>query len=602
MSTSSRLIPLRTLCDIFFVATSRELPRAMSYKKDGRWVDISTRELYSSVVTVARALDSWGMAKGDRAAILSENRPEWVFADFACLLTGVVDVPIYPTLTAEQIAYMLKDSGARIAFVSTEEQLNKVLSIRAKTAVQKIVVMDDVATKASDVIRMSDLLTNQHQGQDPGLEARARSISPDDLATILYTSGTTGTPKGVMLTHGNIAANVMYSLVPFPIAVGEIYVSFLPLCHIFARHVDYAMFVHGLTLAYCPRLENLPQTLVEVRPTFEITVPRVLEKAQQKVSERSSKGLKRRIADWAMGVGRKHIHEVVEGRRPSSLTWKIADLLLFSKIRAGFGGRIHYFISGGAPLGIALAEWCASAGILVYEGYGLTETSPVIAVNTPENHKLGTVGKPLPNVQCKVAQDGELLVRGPSVFKGYWNLPEETRAAFVDGWFKTGDIASIDNDGYLSILDRKKDLIKTSAGKFIAPQPLENTLKMNALIAHPAILGDRRNFPAVLIAPNFPMLEQWAAANGVNFTSRQELVGNNKVQALYESIVEELNSGLAQYEKLKRVLLVADEFSIQTGELTPSMKLKRRAVEQKYKKEIDQMYAGASAEYSSAGR
>src|SRR5262249_13542098 len=400
--------------------------------------------------------------------ILSENRREWVFADFAALLLGVVDVPIYPTLTADQIAFMLKDSGARIAFVSTQEQLSKVLTICGKTALEKIVMMDDVAAKSDKVISMSALLSKAQPDRDPGLEARARQVQPDDLATIIYTSGTTGTPKGAMLTHGNIAANVMYSLVPFPVAVGEIYISFLPLCHIFARHVDYAMFVHGLTLAYCPRLDNLPQTFVEVRPTFEITVPRVLEKAQQKVSERASKGLKRRIAEWAMGVGRKHIAEVVEGKRPTSLAWRLADLLLFKKIRAGFGGRIHYFISGGAPLGLALAEWCAAAGILVYEGYGLTETSPVIAVNTPKDNKLGTVGLPLPNVECKIAEDGELLVRGPSVFKGYWNLPEETRAAFEDGWFKTGDIASIDDDGYLSILDRKKDLIKTSAGKFIA--------------------------------------------------------------------------------------------------------------------------------------
>jgi long-chain acyl-CoA synthetase len=497
---------------------------------------------------------------------------------------------------------MLNDSGARIAFVSTQEQLNKVVSIRSKTTVEKIVVMDDMSADAPNVLPMSSLLRSQKQGKDTDLEARARALEPDDLATILYTSGTTGTPKGVMLTHGNIASNVMYSLVPFPIAVGEIYISFLPLCHIFARHVDYAMFVHGLTLAYCPRLENLPQTFAEVRPTFEITVPRVLEKAQQKVSERSSKGIKRVIANWAMSVGRKHIAEVVEGKRPRSLAWRLADLLLFSKIRAGFGGRIHYFISGGAPLGLALAEWCAAAGILVYEGYGLTETSPVISVNTPEHHKLGSVGRPLPNVECRVAEDGELLVRGPSVFNGYWNLPEETRAAFVDGWFKTGDIASLDSDGYLSILDRKKDLIKTSAGKFIAPQPLENTLKMNPLVSHAAVLGDKRNFPAVLIAPNFPMLEDWARANSVSFLSRAELIADPNVQALYDGIIEDLNLSLARYEKLKRVLLVPDEFSIQTGELTPSMKLKRRTVEQKYKHEIDAMYAGAAAEYSSAGR
>lgn len=600
--SNSRLFPLRVLGDVFFTSTSRELPRAMSYKKDGRWVDISTRELYSSVVTLARALESWGIAKGDRVAILSENRPEWAIADFACLLLGAVDVPLYPTLTAEQIAYLLMDSGSRVVFVSTREQLAKLESIRNRTRLEKIVLMDEVGAAPAEVIRISALLRNRREGKDAELEARARALSPDDLATIIYTSGTTGTPKGVMLTHGNIAANVMYSLVPFPVSAGEVYISFLPLCHIFARHVDYAMFVYGLTLAYCPFQENVPQTFLEVRPTFEITVPRVLEKTQQKVAERSSKGLKRVIANWAMGVGRAHMPEILDGKRPTSLSWRLADALVFSKIRAGFGGRLHYFISGGAPLGTALGEWCASAGIRVFEGYGLTETSPVISVNTPEHHKLGTVGLPLPNVECKLAPDGELLVRGPSVFQGYWNLPEESAASFEDGWFKTGDIASIDAEGYISIVDRKKDLIKTSAGKFIAPQPLENALKMNALVSHAAVLGDRRNFPAVLIAPNFPMLEQWAGTNDVKFSSRQGLIANRKVQALYDEIVEQVNSGLAQYEKLKRVLLVPDEFSIQSGELTPSMKLKRRTVEQQYKKQIDAMYAEAAAEYSAIGR
>jgi long-chain acyl-CoA synthetase len=600
--SNSRLFPLRTLADVFFTSTGRDLPRAMSYKKDERWLDISTRELYSSVVTLARALESWGIARGDRVAILSENRPEWALADFACLLLGAVDVPIYPTLTAEQIAYLLKDSGSRVVFVSTREQLAKLETIRDRTRLEKIVLMDDVGAAPADVIRISALFRNRREGKDAELEARARALSPDDLATIIYTSGTTGTPKGVMLTHGNIAANVMYSLAPFPVEVGEVYISFLPLCHIFARHVDYAMFVHGLTLAYCPFLENVPQTFLEVRPTFEITVPRLLEKTQQKVSERSNRGLKRIIANWAMGVGREHMPETLDGKRPSNLAWRLADALVFSKIRAGFGGRLHYFISGGAPLGTELGQWCASAGIRVFEGYGLTETSPVIAVNTPEHHKLGTVGLPLPNVECKLAPDGELLVRGPSVFKGYWNLPEETAACFENGWFKTGDIASIDPEGYLSIVDRKKDLIKTSAGKFIAPQPLENALKMNALVSHAAVLGDRRNFPSVLIAPNFPMLEQWANDNNVAFSSRQELIAHAKVQALYWEIVDQLNGGLAQYERLKRVLLVADEFSVQSGELTPSMKLKRRTVEQQYKKQIDAMYAEAAAEYSSAGR
>lgn len=595
-------IALHTLVDVFLIATGREHPRAMSHKKDGRWIDISAAELYSQVVTLARTLEAWGIRKGDRVVILSENRPEWAFVDFASLLLGAVDVPIYPTLTADQIAYLLSDCGARVAFVSTQQQLAKLLSVRSRTALEKIVVMDAVTPAPADVIPMASLLRSEKNGRDTDLEARARQLQPDDLATIIYTSGTTGTPKGAMLTHGNIASNVMYSLAPFPVMMGEVYISFLPLCHIFARHVDYAMFVHGLTLAYCPHLENLSQTFIEVRPSFEITVPRVLEKTQQKVAERSSKGLKRVITKWAMGVGRAHMAEVLDGKKPTGLRWRIADALVFSKIRAGFGGRLQHFISGGAPLGTALGEWCASAGLRVFEGYGLTETSPVIAVNTPGEHKLGTVGRPLPNVECKLAEDGELLVRGPSIFKGYWNLPEETRAAFTDGWFRTGDIGSIDNDGYLSIVDRKKDLIKTSAGKFIAPQPLENALKMNPLVSHPAVLGDRRNFAAVLIAPNFPLLEEWAQANGVAFSSRQALIADSKVQAMYEGIVEQLNSDLAQYQKLKRVLLVPDEFSIQTGELTPSLKLRRRIVEQKYKAQIDAMYADAAAEYSSAAR
>jgi long-chain acyl-CoA synthetase len=596
MSLQGPPVSLRTLVDVFLVATSREHPRAMSYKKDGRWLNISSGELYSHVVTLARALEAWGVGKGDRVAILSENRPEWAFADFAALLIGAVDVPIYPTLTAEQIAYLLKDCGARIVFVSNQEQLTKLLSIRQQTHLDKIIVMDDVSSATTDVVRISSLLQQPSQRRNVELEARARQIEPDDLATIIYTSGTTGTPKGVMLT------NVMYSLAPFPLAVGEVYISFLPLCHIFARNVDYGMFVHGLTLAYCPRMENLPQTFIEVRPTFQITVPRVLEKAQHKVAERAGTRLKRTIADWAMLVGREHMLEILNEKRPANWRWRLADVLLFSKIHAGFGGRLRYFVSGGAPLGLPLAEWCASVGICVFEGYGLTETSPVISVNTPTHHKLGTVGRPLPNLECKTADDGELLVRGPSVFQGYWNLPEETRAAFIDGWFKTGDIASIDSDGYISILDRKKDLIKTSGGKFIAPQPLENQLKMNPLVSHAAVLGDRRNFPAVLIAPHFPLLEEWARSNGVEFASRGELIGSDKVQALYEGVVEELNAGLAKYEKLKRVLLVADEFSIQTGELTPSLKLRRRAVEQKYKDRIDAMYAEAAAEYSSAAR
>src|SRR5208282_4589558 len=345
--------------------------------------------------------------------------------------------------------------------------------------------------------------------------------------------------------------------------------------------------------AYCSFMENLPQTLLEVRPTLCVSVPRVYEKIYAK-TETTARGFPRHaIYRWALSVGRAHKPEILTGETPTSPSWKLANNLVFSKIRAGMGGNVETFISGGAPLGRELAEWFATIGIRIHEGYGLTETSPVIAVNTPIHHRIGTVGRTLPNLEVRIAEDGEILVRGPSVFKGYWNRPEETQNAFVDGWFKTGDIGHLDSEGYLSITDRKKDLIKTSGGKFIAPQPIESSLKLNPLIGTAVVLGDRRKFPAVLISPHFPVLEDWARANHVDFASRQALVTHVKVQALYEGIIEELNQNMARFEKLKRVLLVAEEFSAEDGTLTHTLKVRRRGIEERYQALIDEMYAKA---------
>jgi long-chain acyl-CoA synthetase len=557
---------LETLNDIFFTVAERNHPRVMLHRQANQWTAISAQELYRGVAGVAGQLRRWGISRGDRVAILCENRPEWAIADFASLLLGAVTVPIYSTLTAEQTAYMLRDSGARVVFVSTEKQLQKVSSILAETPAEKIVVMDAVKA-AADATPMQQLMQEGPQARNPELDASARNVGPSDLATIIYTSGTTGTPKGVMLTHGNIASNLVFSLSGFPVREGDVSLSFLPLSHVTARHVDYAMLYHGVTLAYVALLSHFQQALLEVQPTIFVGVPRVYEKIHA------------------------HRAEVLAGQKPESAAWQLADRLVYSKVQAGMGGRGQIFISGGAPLGRELAEWYADIGIRIHEGYGLTETSPVIAVNSPGSHKIGTVGKPLANLEVRIAEDGELLVRGPSVFKGYWNKPEETRDAFVDGWFKTGDIGSLDADGFLSITDRKKDLIKTSGGKFIAPQPIENSLKHNALIAEAVVLGDKRKFPAVLIAPNFLVLEDWARANELAFASRQELIAHPKVRALYESIVEELNQNLARFEKLKRVMLVPDEFSAENGLLTASMKLRRRVVEERYRREIEEMYA-----------
>lgn len=584
---------LATLNDIFYTLVERGSDRVMLQRQAIQWVPISARELYRNVSGVARALQSWGVTRGDRIAILSENRPEWTTADFACQLIGAISVPIYSTLTAEQTAFILRDAECRAVFVSSDAQLRKVQSIQPQTPVKKLVVMDGIET--AHAISMSHMMHAGSQDRDTELDRSARAIGGDDLATIIYTSGTTGVSKGVMLTHGNLASNIEYSLKGFDLAGDHVSVSFLPLSHVTARHVDFALLYHGVTLAYCPFVDQLPQTLLEVRPTIFVSVPRVYEKIHAQADLKARDFPKNLIFQWALAVGREHQAEILVGQTPSAPSWKLANKLVYSKIREGMGGRSQVFISGGAPLGRELADWFATVGIRIHEGYGLTETSPVIAVNTPSAHKLGTVGKPLGNLQVRIAGDGEILVRGPSVFRGYWKRPEETANAFVDGWFKTGDIGHLDAEGFLSVTDRKKDLIKTSGGKFIAPQPIENSLKHNALIAEAIVVGDKRKFPAVLIAPYFPLLQDWARNNHVSFTSRTDLIANPKVQALYEGIVEDLNTNLARFEKLKKVMLIAEEFTPEDGTLTHTMKVRRRAVEDRYRARIDDLYAHAEA-------
>ena len=588
---------LLTLNDILLAVSKSRRDRVMLQRQVVGWVPISSAEIYRSVVGVARALESWGIGRGDRVAILSENRPEWTITDFAALALGAVTVPIYSTQTAEQTSFILNDSGVRVIAVSTKNQLEKVLAIKPRTPVERVIVMD--AVESADAIPMAALMLQGPADFDADFEARLRTVGPDDLATIIYTSGTTGAPKGVMLTHGNMASNISSSMEGFGFGTkDEVSLSFLPLSHVTARHVDFALLYRGVVLAYCPEIAHLARALAEVRPNIFIAVPRVYEKIRQQVIVKTVGFPKSAIYRWALSVGRAHRDQTLAGIPPASISlkMKIADRLVFSKVRAGMGGEAEEFISGGAPLGRELAEWYADIGIPIHEGYGLTETSPVIAVNTPKVCKLGTVGKPLPNVEVRIADDGEVLVRGPSIFKGYWKRPEETREAFVEGWFKTGDIGQLDADGYLSITDRKKDLIKTSGGKFVAPQPIENSLKLNPFIGTAVVIGDRRKFPAVLIAPHFPVLEDWARANHVDFASREILVANAKVQALYEGIVEETNQNLARFEKMKRVLVIAEEFSAADGTMTHTFKVRRRGIEERYRTLIDEMYAKAETE------
>jgi len=587
------ILPMKplTLNDVFSAIVERGDQRVMLAREASQWVPISSQQLYQHVAGVARALRQWGLTKGDRLAILSENRPEWAVADFAALQLGAVVVPIYATLTSQQTAYILADSGAKIVVVSTAQQLEKLLSIKDQTAVERVLVMDPVDT--SDAVPMRRLMQEGPVERDPELDVCARAISADDLASIIYTSGTTGASKGVQLTHGNLTSNILCSLEGFDVQPGQLSVSFLPLSHVTARHADFALLYHGVTLAYCPFFEQLPQVLMDVSPTIFVAVPRVYEKIHSQVEQNAKSFPQRAIYRWALSVGREHLLKVLAGEVPTSLSWKLANRLVFSQVRARMGGHVETFVSGGAPLGIELAAWYASIGIRIHEGYGLTETSPVIAINSPRAHKLGTVGRLLSNVEVQIADDQEILVRGPSVFRAYWNRPEETSNAFVDGWFKTGDIGMLDEAGFLSVTDRKKDLLKTSGGKFIAPQPVENSLKLHALIGTAVVVGDRRKFASVIISPCFALLEDWARANHLSFSSRKELVANPKVQALYESMVGEVNKTLARYETLKKVLLVPDEFTADDGTLTPTLKLRRKAIQERYRKQIDGLYEEA---------
>jgi len=582
------VLNLQTLNDILVTIEASHREQVMLVQdKTGAWQPISAAEIGRRVRALAAALRAWGIAKGDRVAILSENRWEWCVADFACLAIGAVDVPLYPTLLREQITPLLADSKARVLFVSTRAQYEKVAALGSSSSLERIVIMDDETMPGA--VTLSSLLATP---ANPDFDKVARDLAPDDLATLIYTSGTTGEPKGVMLTHGNIASNINHSTAEFGFTPADSCISFLPLSHITARHLDYALYAQNVTVAYCPAFDHLPQTFLAVRPTIVVAVPRVYEKVRQVAEQKAAaSGITRRLFGWALRTGRKHRDQIAAGKQPASTAWKIADAIVFSKLRAGFGGNVRYFIAGGAPLGIDTAHWFASAGIRILEGYGLTETSPVLAINTPSANRMGSVGRPLPNIECSIAADGELLVRGPNIFPGYWKQRGDAEAFDEDRWFHTGDIGHLDADGFLFITDRKKELIKTSGGKFIAPQPIENKLKASYLVANAAMVGDRHKFASALIAPNFAALEPWANEHGIAAASRQQLVADPKVRAEYQAIVDKVNSTLANFETIKRFRLVPDEWGLDSGELTPSLKLRRRVVTQKYAQEIAEFYA-----------
>ena len=583
---------LNTLNDIFFRIAYETGPRAILYPdKEGKWQPLSGMDVYARVRALARVFTAWGLVKGDRVAILSENRWEWAVTDFASLALGLIDVPIFPTLQPELTGNLLAHSGARVVVVSTRQQYEKVAKVRARTSIEQVILMDQVAE--TDAVWFQTLMGElPGRARDEHFEAVAESITPDDPATIIYTSGTTADPKGVVLTHGNMAQNVTCYVREFGFAPGDSSVSFLPLSHVTARSLDYALASEKVALAYVPGLEKLMPAIKAVQPTYFIAVPRVYEKIRQETERRAGQsGFKKRVAGWALKTGARNRAALLKGKRPASPLWRLANKLFYSKLAASFGGRVTHYVSGGAPLGMDNAQWFLNAGIRIYEGYGLTETSPVLGANTPLHYRMGSVGKVLANVEARIADDGELLVRGPTVFKQYWRNPELTAAAFDEqGWFRTGDIGRIDPDRYLFITDRKKELIKTSAGKFIAPQLIESKLKADLLVADAALFGDREKYVAAVLSPNFAALERWAGEQGIVAAGRRELVEHPQVQTRYKETIRRVNATLADYELLKRFVVVPDEWSQETGELTPSLKLKRRVLADKYREEIAALF------------
>ncbi|MEO7985189.1 MAG: long-chain fatty acid--CoA ligase [Gemmatimonadales bacterium] len=573
---------------------------ALRSKREGRWTDLSYRELADRVQDLSVGLIELGVAPGDRVALLSENRPEWAITDFACLAARCTDVPIYPTLPPKQAEYVLRDSSAVAVLVSTAAQVEKVLAARERLPALRHVIAFNAAAVRPGVLSVDAVMAigRSARGRHPDWREQALGAHADDLATLIYTSGTTGDPKGVMLTHGNISSNVTAAVGLFDFAPTDECLSFLPLSHIFERMFGhYAMFHAGVIINYAESFDTVPADMVARRPTIVAAVPRLYEKIYGRVLDgvRASSASRRRIFEWARRVGARWADLVIARKRvPVALAVKhaLADHLVFAKLRARTGGRIRLFISGGAPLTPEIARFFYAAGMPVVEGYGLTETSPVIAVNTPAHLKLGTVGRPMPGVDVRIAPDGEILTRGPHVMRGYFNKPGATAEAIdPEGWFHTGDIGALDADGFLTITDRKKDLIVTAGGKNIAPQPIENLARTNKFVANAVMLGDRRPFPIMLVVPNIESLKAWAAHQRIAENDPVRLLALPEVRKKLEREVRKSLRDLAQYEMPKKLLLLSSEFSMETGELTPKLSVRRRVVEERHREAIESLYA-----------
>lgn len=596
-------LPTGTLAELFLTAVEKH-GSTLAYRyfpdEGAALEDVTFDQVYALVRAAAAGLQELGLTRGDKVAILSENRLEWAVADFACLCTGVLDVPIYSTLTASQVAYILENSQAKLVFVSDGVQAEKAVEACHQIGRDlRVLMFDPTAPPLEGVLIWRDFLEHGRQAAADGdqrFRSGALEALPEDVATILYTSGTTGDPKGVMLTHNNLWSNVKSIERVLPPVSEDTSLVFLPLSHVLQRMVSLLHFSDGVTQAFAHSMYTVAEDLKIVRPNIAVSVPRLYEKVYNTVME--AQGIKKMVVQWAREMGGAWAEEKLAGREPSGVlkcAYAIADALVFWRIRSAMGGRIRYFVSGGAPLSVEINRFFFSAGIQIFEGYGLSETSPVTNLNTPEHLRIGTVGRPIPGTEIRIGDGGEILIRGPQVMKGYYELPEATAEAIdADGWFSTGDVGALDEDGFLTITDRIKDIIVTAGGKNVAPQPIENRLKADDFIEQAVMLGDRESYCVLLVVPNLPNLEAWARKSGINASDPKALLASKPVQEHMEARVMARLEGLARYERPKKIGLILAPFTVENGTLTPTQKVKRGAVKAQHRKLIDAFYDEAN--------
>jgi len=591
-----------TLPELFVRSLEKHhLPDALNYKRDGRWNRISSEEFVRRAGDIALGLYSLGVRHGDRAAIMAANSPEWTLADAGCQFAGVLDVPIYTTLAPRSVQYILDDSETRVLFIEDREMYERVCGeLRDCRSVEKLIFFDKEGVAAENAISLEELesLGGELRETKPELlEEISSVVQPSDVATLIYTSGTTGEPKGVMLTHSNIISNVIDCGEKYTFGYHDVPLSVLPLSHIFERSAMYLYFLNGMSVHYAESIEKVPDNLREVKPTIFIGVPRIFEKvyAKAKLQAAQSGGLKEKIFDWAIEVAKAYALRN-EKREAIGFDLKLkhalADRLVYSKLRDFFGGQLRYCITGGAALPDEIFLIFTGAGISIMQGYGLTETSPVITSSNPIDLKLGTVGRPIRNMKVRIAEDGEVEAFGPGVMLGYYNKEQATRDAFTeDGWFRTGDIGEIDQEGFLKITDRKKELFKTSGGKYIAPSPIEQMIRSSSFVSQAVLVGNERKFAAALIVPNFEMLDSYAKHKGFDRMSPDRYCSDDRIIDLFRRQVDAATGGLAKFETVKKIALLDKELSVEGGELTPTMKIKRRVIDSKYKELIDRLYS-----------